>query len=239
MSSKIKMNLRPLFNALEFTCAMDEMSKSVEFLKQHLAYHHAFKSYRYNDVPMGFFPKSARKFLTYKARDNHGQVLKKIDGNRYEFMVYLQLFKGLADGTVFVKDCNGYRALEDELIDIEYWTNHKHTLLAELNMPLLSMNITALLDRLETCLEQKYIDVNQRIETGENATLKLRYNKRRERIKWTLPYVWFDDGINNPFYEKLPVSGMFFGLSMNKPIFWRRLLTCNLNMRKAFLKQKY
>ncbi|AQS39746.1 transposase, TnpA family [Shewanella psychrophila] len=123
-------------------------------------------------------------------------------------MVYLQLFKGLADGSVFVKDSNGYRALEDELIDIEYWTNHKHRLLAELNMPLLSMSITTLLSRLEASLEQKYIDVNQRIETGENAALKLRYNKRKELVKWTLPYVRLDDGINNPFYEKLPVSGI-------------------------------
>jgi hypothetical protein len=52
-------------------------------------------------------------------------------------------------GRVFIKDSHGYRALEDDLIDSDYWEKHKRVILNDLNMPLLSMGIEALLDRLQ------------------------------------------------------------------------------------------
>ncbi len=68
-----------------------------------------------------------------QADGNH--TVKKVDGDRYECMVYLQLKNGLEQGGVFINDSHGYRALEDELIDIKHWEEHKRAILNGLNMP--------------------------------------------------------------------------------------------------------
>lgn len=120
-------------------------------------------------------------------------------------MVYLQLTKGISDGTVFIKDSISYRALEDELIDIEYWAKNKKKILKQLNLPLLSMEITDLLSFLQENLDKKYGEVNKRIDNGENTSIRIKYNKKGEPTKWTLPYSASDDGVNNPFFEQLPV----------------------------------
>lgn len=204
----IKKNIRPLFKTLEFSCANAEMTKAVDFLKQHLSGNQAFRDYDYQDVPLQFFPKRLRKFLTYKVQADGNHSVKKVDGDRYECMVYIQLKNGLEQGGVFIKDSHGYRALEDELIDIEYWKKHKQVILNELNMPLLSMGIEALLDRLQVNLKERYERVNSHIESGENTSLKITYNKKGEFLKWTLPYTRLDDGVNNPFFNKLRVTGV-------------------------------
>ena len=204
----IKRNLRPLFKVLDFSCAKQGMSRAIIFLQAHITKNSSFKKYRYKDVPLGFFPKSMRRYLTYKTRNNENKLTRKIDGNRYEFMVYLQISKGLADGTISVKDSNNYRALEDELIEIEYWTKHKEEILSQLNMPLLSMMVTDLLSLLESSLGEKYRRVNENIKQGKNSDIKIKYNKKGEIIKWTLPYTKVNDDINNPFYEQLPITSI-------------------------------
>jgi TnpA family transposase len=109
---------------------------------------------------------------------------------------------------VFVKDSHWYCSLEDDLIDIGEWTQNKEKILKELNMPLLSMDIVDMLNQFEANMKVKYGQVNQAIRSGDNPSLKTHYNKQGELLKWTLPYVRLDDGMNNPFYEKLHVSGI-------------------------------
>jgi hypothetical protein len=70
------------------------------------------------------------------------------------------------------------------------------------------MDITELLGRFESSLEDKYRLVNERIKKGKNTSIKINYNKKGELTKWTLPYTRVDDGVNNPFYDKLPVCGI-------------------------------
>jgi len=123
-------------------------------------------------------------------------------------MVYNQLKKGLEQGSVFIKDSHGYRALEDELIDIEQWEKNKPAILEALNMPLLSMEIEALLNLLQVNLKEKYQLANGHIESGENSSLKTTYNKKGELVKWTLPYTRLNDGVNNPFFENLRVTSV-------------------------------
>jgi len=157
---------------------------------------------------MDFFPKSLKKFLTYKVSvDGHSSV-KKVDGDRYETMVYHQLKQGIANTTVFIKDSHCYCALEDDLIDADDWTLNKEQILQQLNMPLLSMDIEDVLNQLEASIDVKYDQVNQHIRNGENPSLKTHYNKQGELLKWTLPYTRLEDGINNPFYEKLRISSI-------------------------------
>jgi len=203
----IKKNVRPLFKVLEFSCTDDKLAKAVIFLRQHLNAGKPFKDYDYQDVPLDFFPKALKKHLTYKVQVD-GQTVKKVDGDRFETMVYYQLKSGMANTTVFIKDSHCYRALEDELIGIDDWNQNKQAILKQLNMPLLTLDIVELLGQLETSIQAKYTLVNQRIENGENTSLKIKTNKQGEQVKWTLPYSRLDDGMNNPFYEKLHVSSI-------------------------------
>ena len=204
----IKRNIRPLFKALEFSCTNEKLIQAIAFLRQHLNSNFSFRDYAYQDVPMDFFPKSLKKFLTYKVSVDGQSSVKKVNGDRYETMVYLQLKQGIANATVFIKDSHCYCALEDDLIDAEDWSQNKEQILQQLNMPLLLMDIEDLLNQLETSNHVKFDQVNQHIRCGENSSLKTHYNKQGELIKWTLPYTRLDDGMNNPFYEKLRISSI-------------------------------
>jgi TnpA family transposase len=204
----IKKNIRPLFKVLEFSCANEGLTQAIAFLRKHLSGGQTFRDYPYQDVPLNFSPQSLKKFLTLKVKTDDQKVVKRVDGDRYECMVYHQIKQGIANNTVFIKDSISYRTLDDELIDAEYWAEHKDEILKQLNMPLLSMDIAALLDEHEKNLKTKYDLVNEHIQSGENTSLKLQHNKQGDIVKWTLPYTRLDDGINNPFYEKLHVSSI-------------------------------
>lgn len=131
----VKKNIRPLFKALEFTCNNNALTQAVAFLRRHLESGQSFRDYRYQDVPMDFCPKSLRKFLTYKESVNGQRTVKKVDGDRYECMVYHQLKQGIANTAVFVKDSHWYCSLKDVLIDLDDWTRNKDKILVGLNMP--------------------------------------------------------------------------------------------------------
>lgn len=206
LAQTIKRNVRPIFKVVEFSCDNEKLSNAVKFLRQHLRSNHSFQDYKLDDVPLDFFPKSLKRFIVTRSR--HNKKKKVVDGDRYEFMVYWQLQKGIGDISVHIKDSSGYRALEDELIDIEYWETHKQAILEQLNMPLLSSNIVEILTALEASIESKYKYVNQRISSGENACIKLKRNKTGEVTSWTLPYTPLDDGMNNHFFKKLPTQNI-------------------------------
>lgn len=193
---------------LEFSCKNEGLTQAIAFLRKHLRGGQSFRDYPYQDVPMNFFPQSLKKLLTLKVKADDQKLVKRADGDRYECMVYHQIKQGIANNTVFIKDSISYRTLDDELIDAEYWAEHKDEILKQLNMTLLSMDITALLDEHEKNLKTKYDLVNKHIRSGENTSLKIQYNKQGDIVKWTLPYTRLDDGINNPFYEKLHVSSI-------------------------------
>jgi len=63
---------------LNFTTEADELNDEAIFLKQHIGNNKSFSSYEYNEVPLGFFPKSTLKFLTYKTKDSNNKNVKKL-----------------------------------------------------------------------------------------------------------------------------------------------------------------
>jgi len=205
ITQKIKRNLRPIFRVIDFSCANEALHNAVQFLHMFIGTNKPFQDYSIEDIPVDFFPKSLQRFIMTKS---HYDPKKCIDWDRYEFMVYWQLQKGLNDTSVHIRDSYCYRPLEDELIDIDHWETHKNQLLKELNMPLLSTSIVDILSTLETDIENKYQIVNRRIVTGENTSIKLKYNNRGAVTSWTLPYDSIDDGTNNLFFQKLPTQNI-------------------------------
>ncbi|WP_198672839.1 hypothetical protein [Photorhabdus sp. CRCIA-P01] len=161
----IKRNLRPIFKILEFTCTNIELRSAVTFFKRYLLEGGVnFHSISMDDIPFDFFPKAQRHHLFYKIKSIDGKQIKSIDSGRYEFMLYFYLMKGIENGTVFIRDSNNFRSLEDELINAEVWKRDKEKILSQLNMPLLKHDIANLLEIVEISLENKYHAVNTRIQ---------------------------------------------------------------------------
>ena len=79
----------------------------------------------------------------------------------------------------------------------------KRKLLRSLENKLLQTNIKIILEDFKKQLTPKYHKVNNAINNGANKKIKIKYNKEGEVVKWHLPYKKLDDGVNNPFYEKL------------------------------------
>lgn len=205
ITQKIKRNLRPIFKVIEFSFDNDSLNNAVKFLHTYICSNKLFQNHSIEDVPSDFIPKSLKRFIMKKS--DYGSK-KVIDWDRYEFMVYWQLQKGINDTSVHIRDSYSYRALEDELIDIEHWTTHKKQLLEELNMPLLSTSIVDILSTLEISIENKYQIINRRIASGENYSIKLKYNALGEVTSWTLPYDSIDDGTNNLFFKQIPIQNI-------------------------------
>ncbi|WP_441339108.1 hypothetical protein, partial [Photorhabdus sp. CRCIA-P01] len=160
-----KRNLRPIFKILEFTCTNIELRSAVTFFKRYLLEGGVnFHSISMDDIPFDFFPKAQRHHLFYKIKSIDGKQIKSIDSGRYEFMLYFCLMKGIENGTVFIRDSNNFRSLEDELINAEVWKRDKEKILSQLNMPLLKHDIANLLEIVEISLENKYHAVNTRIQ---------------------------------------------------------------------------
>ena len=204
LGRKLKRNIRPIFTAVEFSCDNEALMEAVNFLKTHIAGNHPFKSYQMNDIPLTFFPKTHLRFLLNQPVQKEQQNIGVIDGDRYEFMVYLQLQKSIHGIGTHIKDSISYRALEDELIELEDWEKNKQQILEKLNMPTLSNNIVDILDEFEESIESQYRYVNQRINDGSNTSVKLKFNKKNEFTHWTLPYEPMESGINNIFFSSLP-----------------------------------
>ena len=204
-SKAIKVNIRPAFLAVQFSCDNEQFKEAMEFLKTEIINQKYKKYHPVNSVPMSFIPKKFRKHVIEKFNDpsDKRRKISKVNINRYEYMVYLQLEKQISSGQVFVKDSISYRKLEDELIAIEIWEKNKNKILKDLNIPLLNKPIRKTLKKLQEILDEQYHGVNKRIESGENTHIKIEKGKDKE-VTWTLPYKKQEDAVNNPFYENFP-----------------------------------
>lgn len=202
----IKINLRPVFQAISFTCDGNEpITKAIEFLKIHIASSRNPKCYPIQDVPMDFIPKTQWKYVIEKVPDPNDKRRKfmLVNGHRYEYMVYMRLNKMLDSGQVYIKDSINHRKLEDDLIPYEYWINNREKILSQLNLSILNQPIEELLRELDKSLVERYHDVNKSIITGKNKHIKLREDKNKT-VTWKLPYKKQEDAVNNPFYENFP-----------------------------------
>jgi len=205
-SRSIKINLRPVFQAIVFNCHDNQPLKcAVDFLKTQIDSGRSKKFYSIEEVPLDFIPKALYAQVIEKFPDSKDKrrKIKMVNGNRYEYMVYLQLNKMLDSGQAYIPYSINYRRLEDDLIPYEYWLTNKEKILAQLNLPLLSQPIKTILNDLNATMIESYHEVNQHIKTGKNKHIKFNKNKSSD-VTWRLPYRKQEDDVNNPFYENFP-----------------------------------
>ncbi len=194
-----KQHLRPLLMQVSFAShrSDDFLIEAITFLKISFEKGRCLNRYKFDKIPKGFIPQGMKAYIYEE--DKNGK--KCIHPDKYEFLVYRLLRNHLEAGDIYVSDSLRFRSFEEDLIPLKTWKTNKENILKEIDIPDLFKPMTVLLAELEKELETKYIDVNRRILSSENAHIKL--NKRRGQMTWSLPYVKDEDMVNNPFFDSL------------------------------------
>ncbi len=154
------------------------------------------------DFPTGVIAKALQRYMYTVAGKRQD---KRLDVDRYEFLVYRLLRNALEAGNVYVRASNEFRSFEDDLIDDKRWTD-RDAVLREIGAPILQSPIEETLAALREDLEGKFQRVNEHIENGENKHIKL--TGAADKRRWSLVYPSDEEPINSPFYGQLPGIGI-------------------------------
>jgi TnpA family transposase len=204
LQHKFKLNLRHLFCNLDFAGMIDDapLLEAVAFLQDLLRQEKAPRQAKPADFPAGVITKPLQRYMytTTETRQD-----KRLDVDRYEFLVYRLLRNALEAGNVYVRASNEFRSFEDDLIDAKRWTS-KEAVLREIGAPILQAPIQDTLAALRDELEGKFRRVNKRVENGENKHIKL--TGAADKRRWSLVYPAEEEPINSPFYGQLPGIGI-------------------------------
>ena len=130
---------------------------------------------------------------------------KRLEVDRYEFLVYRLLRNALEAGNVYVRDSNDFRSFEDDLISAERWKD-KDACCVRLARPFCLAPIEETLAAFRAELEAKFERMNERIANGANKHIKL--TGAGDKRRWSLIYPTDEEPINSPFYGQLPGIGI-------------------------------
>ena len=201
-SSAIKLNIRLIFKVIEFDSTSTDMNDAIKFFKKYITSNKSFSDYKFKEIPITFIPSAIKKYILLKTKSGKKRILS-VDADNYEFVLYLEIEKGLDKGAVTVKDSFNYKSLDDELIELNLWNKEKDNLITGVSEQLLTTDFDKLMAVSEDLLDGRYKEVNKRISEGANDKIKIKYNKKGEVLSWRLPYKKADDSSNNPFYDKM------------------------------------
>jgi len=201
---KFKLNLRHLFCALDFAGLIDDapLLEAVAFLQELLRQSKSPRQAKPADFPTGIFAKGVQRYMYSTAEKRKD---KRLEVDRYEFLVYRLLRNALEAGNVYVRDSNDFRSFEDDLIRAERWKD-KDAVLREIGAPILLAPIEETLSAFRTELEAKFERMNERIANGDNKHIKL--TGTGDKRRWSLIYPTDEEPINSPFYGRLPGIGI-------------------------------
>jgi hypothetical protein len=135
LHSKFKLNLRHLFSNLDFAGLVDDapLLEAMAFLQELLRQGKSPRQVKHTDFPTGIFAKGVQRYM-YTAAEKRKD--KRLDVDRYEFLVYRLLRNALEAGNIYVRDSNDFRSFEDDLIRAERWRD-KDAVLREIGAPVL------------------------------------------------------------------------------------------------------
>lgn len=180
-SHAIKQNIRLTFKALNFRSKSDNLNKALLFLKTHFQTNKSVHDYKFNEIPIKFISSALKRYIIVKTRSkNSSKKIKTVNMDRYEFMLYFYINKNISNGIVTIKDSLSYKDLEDELISEKYLEDNKENILKALGNQLVSTDIEKILTNFELILDDRYQELNQRINSGSNNKIKIKYNKKNE-----------------------------------------------------------
>ena len=201
LSHKFKLNLRQLFVGLDFAGRIEDapLLDAVLFLQDLQRHNKSPRQADSTQFPVKLIPKNLQRYLFF------GDKEKRLEVDRYEFLVYRLLRNALEAGDVYVRNSNEFRRFEDDLISDERWQD-KETVLREVGMPILLAPIEDTLTTFRDELERKIEIVNQRIADEENRHIKVK--GKGEKRRWSLIYPNTDEPINSPFYGRIPGIGI-------------------------------
>jgi hypothetical protein len=206
LSLKFKINLRHLVLSIPFESQIkdDPLLQAVVFLKEAFDKNRSLRNYPQKSFPQTCIPEKWRKYL-YETRTIplHGKKkkYKMLNADKYEFLVYRLLKKGLDAGEIFIRDSRNFKSFEEDLINEEQW-QQKEIIIKSLNLPYLHKPIDEILASLETELEGTIQRVNDRIRQGKNPDIKI--TGSGENIHWHLPYSNDEVTVDHALYDKLP-----------------------------------
>jgi TnpA family transposase len=203
LSQTIKRNVRHLFSELDFAGGVEDapLLEAVVFLQGLLRNGKSPRQINPSAFPTAFIPKSLQRYL-YTSEPGKK---KRLDVDRYEFLVYRLLRNALEAGDVFGEDSTEFRRFEDDLIGDARWEN-RDAVLREIGAPILLTPIEETLTVLHEAIETKLKAVNERIDNGDNPHIKVR--DRGEKRRWSLLYPDSDEPANGSFYGQLPGIGI-------------------------------
>jgi TnpA family transposase len=204
LHSKFKLNLRHLFCNLDFAGLIEDapLLEAVTFLQELLRHGKSPRQATPADFPTGIFAKGVQRYMYTEAEKRKD---RRLEVDRYEFLVYRLLRKALEAGNVYVRDSNEFRSFEDDLIRADRWKD-KDAVLREIGAPILLTPIEETLAAFHAELEAKFERVNRRIESGDNKHIKI--TGLGDKRRWSLVYPTEEESINSPFYGQLPGIGI-------------------------------
>jgi len=204
LQHKFKLNLRHLFCNLDFAGMIDDapLLEAVTFLQALLRQGKSPRQAKPADFPTGVIAKALQRYMYTVAEKRKD---KRLEVDRYEFLVYRLLRNALEAGNVYVRDSNEFRSFEDDLIDAKRWKD-KDAVLREIGAPILLAPIQETLDAFREELEAKFKRVDERIANGDNKHIKV--TGAADKRRWSLIYPTEEEPINSPFYGQLPGIGI-------------------------------
>jgi TnpA family transposase len=198
LSHQFKRHLRPILLAVDFAASSthDPLIEAMYFLKGAFLNGRSLGQYPLDAFPVRCIPDNLKRYLY--AQNTHGT--RRLLPDRYEFLVYRLLRKGLEAGDIFCRDSVRFRSFEDDLLDDQRW-QEKEELIADTGLTILKQPIRDHLAALEQMLEGRIAEVNQRIASGENEHFQIK--RRGQHICWTLQYPRGSEPVNHPFFDAL------------------------------------
>ena len=246
IAKTISKNLRPLARVLDFESENpnDPLIEALTFVKKTFNNKKSLKEIAEDKFPKEFIPSYLESYL-YEEKEDSSKVLNVY---QYEFLIYYQLERALECGRVFVNDSFHFKSLKKDLL--EDWETNKEAILASLNNPILNTPIEEQLKKFKDEFNPLLLDVNQRIESGENKEITIKVikpkkekedkaeaeksdeNKTEEIREWILSYPKKDSEVDNPFYDQFPK------VSLNQIL---RFVNEDCNFMRAFthVKSRY
>jgi hypothetical protein len=204
LSPTFKRNLRHLFSNLDFAGRVEDapLLSAVAFLQDLLRQDKSPRHVKPSTFPTAVIPKGLQRYL-FDTTDGRRKD-KRLDVDRYEFLVYRLLRNALEAGDVYVQDSTEFRRFEDDLISDTRWQD-KDAVLREIGAPILLAPIEETLAAFREALEAKFAVVNKRINSGDNNHIKVRSAEKKRR--WALVYP-DEEEVNNLFFDQIPSIGV-------------------------------